>query len=112
LVHELALREHVTVGRAVAADREHEPRRHADPAPHLHRSAGLIPVRPDQDVRENVVPRDDPADRLPEDFGALEDRPEELRIRPVLAQRTYGAGSGSCRIAASASRSRTSTARW
>ena len=87
----------------------HQARRDADPAPDLDRTAGVVPVRADEHVREHVVSRDDAADRLPEDLSAFEDGAEQLRVRPGLAH-TGGRGSG--RIAVSASRSSTSTARW
>src|SRR5215467_1322288 len=77
LVHQLGLVEQLAVGRA-AAGADDEPGRDLDAAAHLHRSARLVVLRPHQDVRQHVIARDDPGERLAHDLRLVEDVAQEL----------------------------------
>src|SRR5258705_13805293 len=77
LVHQLGLVEHLPVGRP-APGPDDEPGRHLDAAADLHRPAGLIVLRPYQDVGQHVIARDDPGERLADHLRLVEDVAQEL----------------------------------
>ena len=80
LVHHLRVAEEIAVRLAMLAGGQDEPRGHADLPPDLHGPLLLLLLGSDQDVREDVVPGDDPAEGFSEHSCPFEDALEQLRI--------------------------------
>src|SRR5205823_7560251 len=85
VMHQLALAEQLAVRGPVAAGADDEPRRDLDAPPHLHRPARPLRLGADDDVGQDVIPRDDPAQRPPDDACLVEDVAQQLGVVPGLA---------------------------